>query len=126
MSTEKKPLNGYTIAGEKQTVSNLQTIRTQVLQDRTIFNMQAVGRSYKLAQAYKSVRNLRLMDPNKIQLKTFAEYVTINKKFLDLAPLIEEKPRPVYNANEAYLNTYTWLRFPKGKVLVLVHNDVYT
>lgn len=126
MSTEKKPLNGFTIAGEKQSVSDLLTIRTQVLQDRTVFNMAAVGRNYKLAQAYKSVRNLRMMDPNKIQLKTFADYLTINKKFLDLVPLIEEMPRPLYGANEAYLNTYNWLRFPKGKVLVLVHKDVYT
>src|SRR5688572_14476959 len=117
MPTEKKPLNGSPVAGEKQTVTNLQTIRTQVLQDRTIFNMQAVGRNYKLAQAYRSVRNLKLMDQNNLALKTFADYLTVNKKFLDLLPLIEEKPRPSYSVNETYLNTYNWLRFSRGKVL---------
>ncbi|WP_423735977.1 C25 family cysteine peptidase [Chitinophaga caseinilytica] len=125
MSNENQPQKGGPVAGEKQSLSNLSTVRTQVLQDRTVFNMQAVGRNYKLAQAYQSVRNLRLTDPNKIRLSSFAEYAELNKNILNFTPLIEEKPRPAAPAAESYLNVNIWLRFPKGKVLILVHKDVY-
>lgn len=125
MPNEQKPQKGAHIAAEKHALTNVQTIRTQVLKDRTIFNLQAVGRNYKLAQAYKSVRNLQMMDQNNLQLKTFAEYLKFNKDFIDKLFAIQEKPRPAYPVNESYFNTYSLLRFPRGKVLVMVHQDVY-
>jgi hypothetical protein len=123
MSKEKE---NQVLADEKQALVDLQHIRTQVVQDRTIFNLEAVGRNYKLGQAYKSVRNLRLTDKENIQLQTYSDYLLRYRNFLDLTPLIEEKPRPSYPEGENYLNTYNRFRFTRGKVLVMVHADIYT
>ncbi|MFB2118854.1 C25 family cysteine peptidase [Parapedobacter sp. 2B3] len=113
------------VAGEKKAITNAQLVRAQVLKDRTVFNLEAIGRNYKLNQAYRSVRNLQLTDNRGRKLETFKDYQLTFKKFLDLVPLISEKKRPSYPAGESYLNTRTLLRHYRGHVLVLVHKDVY-
>lgn len=122
MSKENK---NPVIAGQNQTLVDVSNIRTKVLGDRTVFNMEAIGRQYKLNNAYKNVRNLELIDRDNIKLKTYNDYVLKYNQFLQLLPLIEEQPRPSYPAGESYLNTYNFIRHSKGKVLVLVHKDVY-
>lgn len=122
MSKEKK---NPAMAGENQTLTDVSNIRAQVNGERTYFNLEAIGRQYKLNDAYKNVRNLELIDRDNIRLKTYSDYVLQHNNFLQLVPLIEELPRPVHPSGESYLNTYNLFRFPKGKVLVLVHKDVY-
>ncbi|MCH5718854.1 hypothetical protein [Niabella hibiscisoli] len=96
-----------------------------VLKDNTLINMQAIGRHYKLNNAYKNVRNLKLNDPLYKKFDSYAEHRLKFKDYYQFLPLIEEMPRPSFNSNEAYLNSYSLFRFLKGRVLIMVHKDVY-
>lgn len=129
MPTKKKLIqvkeNVIVAADEKKAVKNLANLSALVLKDRTLFNLQAIGRDYKLANAYRLVRNLEFKDKNNVQVKSFAEYQVKFKTIFKVLPLIEEQPRPLYPDNERYMNQYSWLRFSRGKVIVLVHNSIY-
>jgi hypothetical protein len=71
---------------------------------------------------YSRVRNLEYIDKNDLQLQTFAQY-------RQLTPLVtmqvEEQVRPAFPSDLRYLETYTALQFPKGRMLVLVNHDIY-
>lgn len=120
------PAGGDALSAVKNGVitSNKFTAAT-VLKDNTLINMQAIGRHYKLNNAYKNVRNLKLNDPLYKRFDSYAEHRLKFKDYYQFLPLIEEMPRPSFNSNEAYLNSYSLFRFLKGRVLILVHKDVY-
>lgn len=99
--------------------------RAVVEQNRTQFNVDALHRTYKLEDAYRSVRNLEFRSVERIQHFRFKDYLERYGELLALKPNILDKPRPQYGENEAYRNTYKWYLYPKGTMLVLVDAGIY-
>ncbi len=78
-------------------------------------------RSFKIN--YRQVRNLEYTDKNRLAPQTFLQYREIIGAILALAP--QEQSRPAFPEDLRYLKDYSATQFPKGKVLVLVNNDLY-
>lgn len=71
---------------------------------------------------YSRVRNLQYIDKNNLRLQAFADY----QRLIPPAAIVtEEQVRPAFPADLRYLQTYSSLQFPKGKMLVLVNYDLY-
>jgi hypothetical protein len=71
---------------------------------------------------YSKVRNLEYIDQSGQKPQPFAEF----RKVLPPAPMYyNEKPRPIFEADLRYLQNYSPIQFPKGKMLVLVNMDLY-
>ncbi|MGV8126186.1 MAG: C25 family cysteine peptidase [Methanothrix sp.] len=71
---------------------------------------------------YSKVRNLEYVDKNKQLPQSFIQY---RELAAPAAMQIKEQPRPTFPADLRYLQTYSSLQFPKGKMLVLVNSSVY-
>lgn len=71
---------------------------------------------------YTRVRNLIYTDKNKLLPQTFAQYLQL-VPFAEI--LAEEQRRPLFPTDLRYLQDYTTLQFPKGKILILVNYDLY-
>lgn len=99
--------------------------RSEVNEDRTLFNIDALGRDYKLGQAYSSVRNLQFRDRDAVKLQSFREYLELRGDLLKLRFRVKTQPRPEFPADEAYRNTRTPAHYPLGEVLVLVDSSIY-
>jgi hypothetical protein len=105
-----------------QAVANL---RSQIVGDRTLFNLQAYPRRYKLGRAYASVRNLEFRSRDALRIQSFRDYASLRAGVLALLFKATEKPRPAYPAEEAYRNAQSPLHYPKGTMLVLVEAAIY-
>ncbi len=90
-----------------------------------MFSKINIGKVQQLRQFkinYSRVRNLEHIDRDNIPLQTFAVY----SSRMVTAPLVtEEQPRPVFSTDLRYLENYSPLHFPKGKMLVLINHDIY-
>lgn len=114
------------VSGMGEEVNTIENLYSRIVEDRTLFNLQTYPRRYKLANAYASVRNLEFRSREGYKLQMFKDYLNINKDRLALAFTASEKKRPAYPADEAYRNTKSALHYPKGTMLVLVDEAVYS
>jgi hypothetical protein len=71
---------------------------------------------------YSRVRNLEYIDLNNLTPLSFAQY---QQFVIREASVTEEQARPVFEPNLRYLQSYSSLQFPKGKILILVNFDIY-
>jgi len=72
---------------------------------------------------YSRVHNLEYIDNNNLKPQTFAAY----QQLVAQGNLeIEEQARPVFASVLRYLQNYTALQFPKGRMMVLVNSEVYS
>lgn len=120
-TTRKRPI----VLGRGQAGSEIRHVRSQIVGDRTLFNLRAYPRRYKLARAYANVKNLEFHARERVRLQTFADYMEIRRPVLRLPFLAAERPRPTYPAEEAYRNTRSSLHHPRGTMLVLVDAALY-
>ncbi|HBB31659.1 MAG TPA: hypothetical protein DDZ80_03030 [Cyanobacteria bacterium UBA8803] len=101
-------------------------LRGQVMSDRTIINLNALQRNYKLGQAYANIRNLEFRTNQRLDIQSFKDYISIWGDLIKLGLDAEEKPRPSFPVDESYRNQKTALHYPKGDLLVLVAEAVYS
>lgn len=101
--------------------------KTLVRGDRTLFDLRRKGRVYRLQDAYRSVRNLEFRSREKFFDQRFGDYVELRKKYDLLRQELDVsvENRPSFPADEAYLNTWSSWRFPRGKMMVMVDAAVY-
>lgn len=71
---------------------------------------------------YSHVRNLDYVDRDKAPPQTFQQYRALVPR---AAMVVEDVPRPPFAADLKYLQVYSAVQFPKGKMLVLVNHDLY-
>lgn len=77
-------------------------------------------RSFKID--YSRVRNLEYIDKDNLPPQTFIEFRSV----VPPAPMeVQEEARPAFPSDLKYLQNYTALQFPKGRMLVLVNADLY-
>lgn len=120
-----KDLQHQVILDKKQTLSKAGSVHTKVLEDRTLFQVEAFKHDYKLSQAYSSVRNLEYHADKAVQLQTFKEFLAERGRLHKVELNAVEKPRPSFPEGESYRNQKTLLHYPKGSMLVLVDNSIY-
>ncbi len=71
---------------------------------------------------YGKIRNLEYTDKNNIAPQSFSQF----RAFAAPAAMqTAEQPRPTFPTDLRYLQSYSTLHFPKGKMLVLVNSSVY-
>lgn len=71
---------------------------------------------------YSRVRTLDYIDREQRPPQTFTEF----RQIVPLLPMVvEEQTRPTFPTDLRYLQDYSTLQFPKGKVLILVNYDLY-
>lgn len=124
MSNTRKCSDDF-VADKGQAFREREGFRGEVVGDRTMINLEALGREYKLGQAYANLRNLEFRSNQAFKLQSFKDYLDLRGRLVDLALDAEQKPRPSYPADEAYRNKKTKLHYPKGDLLVLVDKPVY-
>ncbi|HET9653332.1 MAG TPA: hypothetical protein VFP36_14120, partial [Usitatibacter sp.] len=71
---------------------------------------------------YSKVRNLQYIDKNNQPPQAFADYKRLVPRG---AMATEEQARPTFPPDLRYLQAYSAVQFPKGRMLVLVNYDVY-
>lgn len=121
----QKSLNLWQPSGKRQKFEAEYFVRSRVEGERTLFNLQALGREYKLGQAYRSVRNLEYRADRRLTAQNFKDYLTQYGDIFAPAFNFIEQPRPPYPPDESYRNTNKWYLYPKGKLLVLVDSTIY-
>lgn len=99
--------------------------REQIVGDRTIVNLNALSREYKLGQAYTSVHNLEYRSDEAIKIQTFKEYFELRRDIVPLEFRAESKRRPRFPRDEAYRNRRGRHIYPNGQMLVLVDKAIY-
>jgi len=125
MMTNERKWKESLVLGKYQEFKAGTQFRTKIVKDRTIFNLEALGRDYKLGQAYRSVRNLEYRYEGSFKLQTFKEYLEIKGVSPKQRFSAEQKPRPNFPSDEAYRNNKTSIHYPRGDLLVLVDSAVY-
>jgi hypothetical protein len=124
MSNEKERKR-VPVLGKGKEVKTIADLHSQIVGDRTLFNLQTYPRRYKLKRAYANVKNLEFRSRKALKLQTFQAYLSARAVRLPLAFKATTKPRPAYPPNEAYRNTNKALHYPKGTMLVLVDAGIY-
>lgn len=71
---------------------------------------------------YSNVRNLEYIDKNNLPPQSFSQY---RELAAPAAMQIAEQTRPQFPEDLRYLQNYSALQFPKGRMLVLVNSSVY-
>ena len=97
----------------------------EIVGDRTLIDLNAFSREYKLGQAYANVRNLEYRADEEIRIQSFEEFKELRGDLFFLGVNVVQKPRPKYPADEAYRNQKTSLHYPNGDMLILVDSTVY-
>jgi len=93
--------------------------------NRTMINLEALSREYKLGEAYANVRNLEYRSEERIEIQTFDDYLTLRGEEVPSRFTVERKRRPTFPRDEAYRNRKTGRHYPKGDLLVLVDKAIY-
>ncbi len=124
MTIEKKFMR-HLIQPQNAALTEGSAIRTHTLENQTSFNTNALNRRHKLSQAYASVRNLEYRSDEKIIHQNFHDYLELHPAARVAKFDIQEKPRPSYPADEAYLNKRSWIHHRRGKMAVLVDAAIY-
>lgn len=125
MSNEKTRRRTPLLAKGKEGTEIL-NLESQIVGDRTLFNLHTYPRRYKLARAYANVRNLEFRSREAFKLQMFQDYIVSEAAIRALAFTATERPRPAYPADEAYRNKISALHYPKGTMLVLVDTSIYS
>lgn len=123
--SSRKVWNEKLVLGKKKVFKG-NLYQMEVKGDRTLINMNSFSREYKLGQAYSNVRNLEYRSDKKFTIQKFTDYLRVRGDLHKLFFSVQEKPRPSYPSDEAYRNTKTKLHYPKGNLLVLVEQTIYT
>jgi hypothetical protein len=100
-------------------------LRTQSLENRTIFNINALKNRHKLSQAYASVRNLEFRADKAVVHQSFGDYMELRERVIRRRFDILEQPRPQYPVEEDYLDRRSWIHHRRGKMVVLVDEAIY-
>jgi len=122
--TYEKKWNTRFVLEKNQELKVKGPFRSEIEGNRTHFNLEALTREYKLAQAYKIVRNLEYRYEGTLQLQSFKKYLDIYAEKLKLKFNVAQKPRPVFPSDESYRNAKTNIHYPNGDLLVLVDSAV--
>lgn len=85
-------------------------------------NLENVRQLRQFKIDYSKVRNLEYIDKDNIKPQSFREF---NQLRPSGAMQITEQARPPFPADLQYLQNYSPLQFPKGKMLILVDSSVY-
>jgi len=123
--SKRKTWKERLVLGKKHVFKAGKRFRGEIVGNRTIINLEALAREYKLGQAYANIRNLEYRSDKEIKLQTFKDYLVLRRDLVKLAFKAEQKPRPNFPSDEAYRNTKTALHYPNGDLLVLVDQAVY-
>jgi hypothetical protein len=102
-----------------------EVLRGEVVKDRTIINLKAFSKEYKLASAYANIKNLEFRSEKPIKHQMFADYFKQYKKLIKAKFRVDRKRRPRFPRDEAYLNRKTRRHYPNGDLLILVDRAVY-
>lgn len=113
------------IRSKKEVLRAGEYVKSEVVENRTLFDLNTFKREYKLAQAYANVRNLEYRSDVAVKIQPFFDYKRLRGVVFELGFHAVEKPRPNYPADEAYRDVKSPLHYPKGDILVLVDSDVY-
>ena len=113
------------IFGKGKEFSAGMNIRGKTVGDRTIINIEALSREYKLAQAYANVRILEFRSKERIKIQSFKDYLDIRKDLIKILFKAKVKPRPTFPSDEAYRNNKSKIHYSKGDMVVLVDQAVY-
>jgi hypothetical protein len=71
---------------------------------------------------YSKVRNLEYIDKNNLAPQSFSQYRELAAA---AAMQATEQPRPQFPIDLRYLQNYSALQFPKGKMLIIVNSSLY-
>ncbi len=93
MARSKLP-QSFEPRGKRQKFKVEHFVRSRVEGERTFFNLDVMGRSYKLERAYRSVRNLEFRADRRITVQTFRDYLTQYGDTFKPVFNFVEKPRP--------------------------------
>lgn len=89
-------------------------------------NLSKVKQLRKFKIKYDNIRNLELLDKNKdYKQESFNQYrLKIDPNIFKILT-IWGRSRPTFNSDEAYLQNYSSLHYPKGKVAIIVNSGIY-
>jgi hypothetical protein len=73
MSNEKARMK-ISARSRGEGINTIANLHSQIVGDRTLFNLQTYPRRYKLARAYVNVKNLEYRGSGAIRLQTFQDY----------------------------------------------------
>lgn len=90
--------------------------------DFTQLNLNRVQQLRQFKIDYSQVRNLEYVDKDKLEPQRFLQFRQLMPQ---MAMAVEEVPRAPFPADLKYLQNYSPLLFPKGRMLVLVNSDLY-
>ncbi len=124
MSNELK-WNQRLVRDKKTAFKAGERYRGALVGERTIINLDALSREYKLGQAYANIRNLEFRSEGVVKLQSFKDYLKLRGDWLKLGFKAEPKPRPDFPADEGYRNQKSKLHYPNGDMLVLVDGAIY-
>jgi len=116
---------GHLVLGKNQVFRAGNQIRTEVVGDRTVFNLGELAQEYKLSEAYANVRNLEFRSDKEIEIQTFREYLDLRAEVVPAAFSVERKRRPSFPPDEAYRDRKRPHLYRNGDLLVLVDKAVY-
>lgn len=116
---------GHLVLGKSQVFRAGNQIRSEVVGDRTVFNLGELAQEYKLSEAYANVRNLEFRSDKEIEIQTFREYLDLRAEVVPAAFSVERKRRPSFPPDEAYRGRKRPHLYRNGDLLVLVDKAVY-
>lgn len=116
---------GHLVLGKSQVFRAGNQIRSEVVGDRTVFNLGELAQEYKLSEAYANVRNLEFRSDKEIEIQTFREYLDLRAEVVPAAFSVERKRRPSFSPDEAYRGRKRPHLYRSGDLLVLVDKAVY-
>lgn len=116
---------GHLVLGKSQVFRAGNQIRSEVVGDRTVFNLGELAQEYKLSEAYANVRNLEFRSDKEIEIQTFREYLDLRAEVVPAAFSVERKRRPSFSPDEAYRGRKRPHLYRNGDLLVLVDKAVY-
>ncbi len=120
--------NGDFALGKGQVFDGAHRVREELAGNFTRINPineKVFSERYKLAEAYRKVRNLEFRQEGPLRLQRFDDYLKLQKDWLSMRLVFQTKPRPKYPSDEGYRNTKHWHLYPRGRMLVLVDNTIY-
>lgn len=85
-------------------------------------NVEKIKKLNELKIDYSKVRKLEYTDKEGLKPETFKDFITAYPR----APIqIQEIPRPSFPADLKYLQNYSTIYYPKGKMVIAVNWDLY-
>jgi len=111
------------VLAKNENLTAFKNLREKVEGDRTLININTFAKDYKLKNAYVNVRNLEVRQEGPLVEQRFRDYIEGIGGIRQVN--FQEVPRPDFTSDESYLNHYTRRHYGKGKMLVIVHDDIF-